>query len=94
VTHYGNTGDNMPITKEQLKETKVPYLIVADCRAGKRKGLPKKEQPSTVVGYSVNDPLGVGGGIFDTNPCVYFKSGGWVLLSDFVKNHSIVSNAH
>jgi hypothetical protein len=94
VTHYVIKEVFMPITTKELLVTKPPYLIVADCRSGKRKGLPKKERPSEVVGYSGNDPLKVGGGILQNNPCVYFKNGGWVLLSDFVKNHSIVSNAH
>ncbi len=84
----------MTITTKELLATTLPYFIVADCRAGKRKGSPKKEKPSKVIGYSCNDPLNVGGGIFTNNPTVYFENGGWVLLSDFMKNYSIVSNSH
>jgi len=80
----------MPITEKQLRETKTPFYIVADCRSGKRKGLPSKQKPSKVLGYTINDPLGVGGTHWDNNPCVHFEKGGWLLIIDFMKNHSIV----
>ena len=82
----------MPITEEQIRIVKAPFYIVADCLRGKRKGLPRKQKPSEVTGFSDNDPLGVGGGIFPNNPTVYFKNGGWVLLSDLMRYHTIVNN--
>jgi len=79
------------ITQEQLQKQKVPYFVVSDCMAGKRKGLPKKQRPAKVVGYTENDPLGVGGGLFPDNPTVHFETGGWVLITDLMRFHSIVS---
>jgi len=73
------------ITEEEIENIQAPFFIVADCKVGPRKGKPKKE-----VGFSGNDPLGVGGGIFPDNPTVYFKNGGWLLLSDLMRYHSII----
>ncbi|MBQ4836030.1 hypothetical protein [Pseudoalteromonas luteoviolacea] len=75
----------MPISQTEINNIKAPYFIVADCRAGKRTGQPKKEKPSKVIGYSSCDPLGVG---FVT---VYFEGGGWLLVQHLMRNHSIVN---
>lgn len=82
----------MPIKENEIKDVECPFLIVADCLRGPRKGLPKKQKPSKVIGFSENDPLGVGGGIFPNNPTVYFEKGGWLLLSDLMRNHTIVTS--
>ena len=80
----------MPITEEEIKLAKAPFHIVVDCSRGPRNGFPKKETPSKVTGFSETDPLGVGGGMFPDYPAVYFERGGWLLLPDLMKYHSIV----
>jgi hypothetical protein len=82
----------MPITESEIKSIECPFFIVTDCQRGPRKGQPKKEKPSKVVGFSGNDPLGVGGGIFPDNPTVHFEKGGWLLLSDLMHYHTIVKS--
>lgn len=71
----------MPISKTELLKAKIPFYIRADGRKGK---------PSKVIGISRNDPLGVGGGLFPDFPTVYFEGGGWLLLRDLMRFHSIV----
>lgn len=80
----------MPITENEIKNIEAPFFIVADCIRGPRKGKPKKERPSKVIGFSGNDPLNVGGDIFPSNPTVYFENGGWLLLCHLMQHHSIV----
>lgn len=82
----------MPITEKEIKEVSTPFYVVGDCLRGPRKGLPRKEKPSKVVGFSENDPLGVGGGIFPETPAVHFESGGWGLLTDVMRYHTIVND--
>ena len=80
----------MPITEQQIKTVKAPFYVVGDCLRGSRKGQPRKEKPSKVIGFSGNDPLNVGGGLLPNNPSVYFEGGGWGLLTDVMKYHTIV----
>jgi len=70
------------ITRKELEGVKCPFYVIADYRKG-------KGQQSKVIGFSENDPLGVGGGIMVNFPTVYFDSGGWLLLEDFMNNYSI-----
>lgn len=69
------------MTFEQLQKRTAPFVCYSKHD--------KKQRPITVSGFSENDPLGVGGLIMPMNPTVYFKGGGWVLLSDFIKHHNL-----
>lgn len=80
----------MPITQEEIMNVEAPFYIVDDCSKGPRKGKPRKRKPSEVTGFTENDPLGVGGGMFPNMATVYFKNGGWLLLKDLMRLHSIV----
>lgn len=72
----------MPITKDEILTVKAPFKVRDDRR--------KKARPITVAGFSKNDPLGVGGGIFPDMPTAYFEDGGWLLAADLMKHYSIV----
>ena len=48
-----------------------------------------KKRAATVIGFSQNDPLGVGGGLFPDMATAYFKGGGWVLLGDLLQYYEI-----
>jgi len=73
------------ISDEQIENIKPPFFVVADCLRGKRKGLTRKKNPSKIVRIAGNDPLNVG-----RFPTAYFEGGGWVLLVDLMRFHTIV----
>lgn len=73
----------MPITETELRNTEAPF-VVKDDHTG---------TAATVIGFTDNDPLGVGGGIFPDMPTAHFKGGGWLLVADLVANNSIVGGA-
>ena len=70
----------MTITEEQIQNVSAPFKV--------RK--PGRKTISTVTGFSQNDPLGVGGGIFPDMPTVYFENGGWLLVSDLMRHFELV----
>lgn len=67
------------MTLEQLRLVKAPFFVQ---QIGKR-GKPLKTKIE-IEGFSNCDPLDVG---FST---VNFKGGGWLILSDFMKNYVLV----
>lgn len=64
---------------EELKRAKAPFDVI-----GKKDG-----SRGTVIGFKQNDPLGVGGGIFPDMPVAYFEDGGWLLVSDLLRNYEL-----
>lgn len=68
-----NVSDNRDIRKALEAGLAAPFKV-------RSKRDPK--DVGTVTGFSQNDPLGVGGGIFPDMPTAYFEGGGWVLLDD------------
>jgi hypothetical protein len=67
------------MTEQELMKMVAPFTAVS------------KHDGHEVVatGFSQNDPLGVGGGLFPNNPTVHFEKGGWLLVSDFIKNFDL-----
>lgn len=68
---------------EELQNVKCPFDVVCIVKGGSN---------GTVIGFSQNDPLGVGGGIFPDMPVAYFKGGGWLLVSDLLRNYELAPN--
>lgn len=67
------------MTLDELKSAICPFKV-------KTKG---KKRKNTVIGFSQNDPLGVGGGIFPDMPTAYFEGGSWLWVVDLMKNYDI-----
>ncbi len=66
------------IERHEIEVLEAPFDVLND-----------KGERSTVTGFSQNDPLGVGGGMFPDMPTVYFESGGWLLLEDLMRHYSL-----
>ena len=69
------------MTEQELQTATCPFQV-------RFKG---KRKPITVEGFSQNDPLGVGGGIFPDIPVAHFKNGGWLLVSDLLRHYEMVT---
>ncbi len=80
----------MSIDIEELRNIKCPFKVAIDYKIGKKKGTPNKNNIAHIVGFSENDPLGVGGGLFPNFSVVHFKNGGWLLVEHLMKYYSIV----
>jgi len=68
------------MTRDELRAATVPFRV-------RFRGTTKKT--SVVIGFSQNDPLGVGGGIFPDMACAYFEKGGWLLLDDLLEYYEL-----
>jgi len=53
--------------------------------------LGRRSKPARVIGFSQNDPGGVGGGLFPDMATAYFESGGWILVGDLRRYYEIVA---
>lgn len=68
------------MTYEQLRQCKAPFKVFCKIKGG---------SDGVVIGFALNDPLGVGGGMFPDIPVAYWKGGGWILVSDLIKNYEL-----
>lgn len=68
------------MTRKELLAEKAPFNV----------RLIGKKRIVIVTGFAQNDPLGVGGGLFPDMPTAHFKNGGWLLVTDLIKNYEIV----
>ena len=80
------TGGIMAITEQQLKKLKAPFQVTLSTRNGKPR---KNSSPIEVVGFTQNDPLGVGGRMLPDIPVVHFKGGSWITLKDLMRYYCI-----
>lgn len=71
------------ITAEQMRSVTAPFNVRR----------PGHKRVSTITGFSRNDPLGVGGGIFPDMPTAYFEGGGWLLVKDMMRHYELVEIA-
>lgn len=53
-------------------------------------GSKRDRRPVTVIGFTRNDPAGVGGGLLPDMPTAYFEGGGWLLVSDLRRYYEVV----
>jgi len=70
------------MTIEELKNTTLPFDVVCTIGCSSR---------GTVIGFSEQDPLDVGGGMFPDMPTVYFKGGGWLLVSHLLRHYELAT---
>lgn len=70
------------MTIEELKNMVVPFDVVCSLSCGNK---------STVIGFSQNDPLGVGGGLLPDIPVAYFAGGGWILVANLLLYYDLCS---
>lgn len=52
----------------------------------------RPSEQAVVTGFSENDPLGVGGGMFPDMPTAYFEGGGWCLVADLIEHWDLPEN--
>jgi len=71
----------MPITEDELRGVKAPFKVRAD----------NDGTVGTVIGFSDNDPLGVGGGMLPDMPTAHFSGGGWCLIQDLMNHQSLIA---
>ncbi len=74
----------MPIEQSEILGLECPFKVKWDGKRGKPIG-----KPIEVVGFSENDPLGVGGGLLPNFATVTFKGGGWILVADLMRLYSV-----
>lgn len=65
---------------KDLQKAKAPFDVICTKKGG---------SGGTVIGFSQNDPLGVGGGILPDMPVAYFQGGGWLLVSDLLRYYEL-----
>jgi hypothetical protein len=65
---------------DQIKDLEPPFKVKSK----------HSKRTAIVIGFSRNDPLGVGGGLLPDMPTVYFEGGGWLLLSDFMDHWELI----
>lgn len=65
---------------EDLRQCKAPFNVYCNKEHG---------ADGVVIGFALNDPLGVGGGIFQNEPVAYWQGGGWVLVADLLENYEL-----
>jgi len=63
---------------------KAPFFV--RCLIGRK----RDRKPLKVVGFTPNDPHGVGGGLFPDMPTAYFEGGSWLLVSDLGRFYEVV----
>lgn len=69
------------MTESELIGRKTPFKV----------RLIGRKRVITVIGFTATDPLDEGSfGIVPPLPTVYFKEGGWLLVSDLLKHYEIV----
>lgn len=67
------------MTEQELKAAQAPFFVVSK----------HDRTQATIVGFSENDPLGVGGGLFDDMATAYFDGGGWCLVRDLMRHWDV-----
>jgi hypothetical protein len=76
----------MTITDKELQNIKAPFTVKWVGKRGKPVG-----KPFVVSGFSENDPLSVGGGMFPNFATAHFKGGGWTLVADLQRCYALIT---